>query len=132
MAGSTRNSTDLVNEVLAELGVLAAGQQVDPEDFNYVQVRLDPIFRMLNALNICFYPDMGAIPGHWFQPLISIIAGECAPKFGSQADWLIAMSSAGMGGPPSQVPYGSGKGAMALREMNRGRPTLERLRVEYF
>jgi hypothetical protein len=132
MPGNTQNSTALVTEVLAELGVLAAGQPTDQEDFNYVQTRLDPIFRTLNDLNICAIPDPDNIPGQWFQPLLQIVAGECAPKFGSQVDWLVAMKSAGLGGPPSQVPRGYGSAAIDLREMRRGRPTLERLRIEYF
>ena len=32
-----RTSADLINEALANLGVLSAGQPTDPEDYNYVQ-----------------------------------------------------------------------------------------------
>lgn len=132
MAGSTQNHTTLINEVLANLGVLAAGQPVDPEDFNYVLTRLDPIFRMLNSMEICAVPDQDNIPGDIFESLVDIVSGECAAKFGSQADWLMQMKAMGMGGPPTQIPLGGGAGAMAIKQMRRGRPTLERLRVEYF
>ena len=43
---------DLVLEALANLGVLAAGQTVSPEDYNYVNDRIDAIFRKLAALEI--------------------------------------------------------------------------------
>jgi hypothetical protein len=48
----TRTSDDLVLEALASLGVLSAGQPVDPEDQAYVASKLDGIFRTLAALEI--------------------------------------------------------------------------------
>lgn len=36
-----RTSTDLITEALANLGVLAAGQPIDPTDFAYVSEKLD-------------------------------------------------------------------------------------------
>ena len=129
---NTRNHTDLVNLALAKLGVLAAGQPTDPEDFAYVNADLDGIFRMLNDLDICAIPDIDNIPSQWFTALADVVAGECAVKFGSQTDWLISMKAAGLGGPPSQTELGAGTAAKALKQMRRGRPTLERLRIEYF
>jgi len=122
-----RNSTDLVNEALANLGVLAAGQPTDPEDFNYVNEKLDAIFRKLAALEICWVPDPANIPGQWFSDLADVVAGECATKFGSNDQFLRDMIAKGLGAPP-----GTGSAAVSLKQMNRGRPTAERLRVEYF
>ena len=127
ISGRYRSSTDLVTEALANLGVLAAGQAPDIEDVNYVNEKLDAIFRMLAGLEICFVSDPNNIPGEWFSPLADIVAGECATKFGSSPDDYAKLVKQGLGSPK-----GSGAGAMALKAIGRGRPTYERLRVEYF
>jgi hypothetical protein len=132
MPGGSRNHTDLVNEALAKLGVLAAGQPTDPEDFLYVNEMMDACFRMLNDLNICAIPDPDNIPGQWFLPLADVLAGECATKFGSQADMIMTLKDAGLGGSPGRTELGAGSAAKALKEMRRGRPTYERLKNEYF
>ena len=100
-----RTSNDLVHEALANLGVLAAGQSVAPEDFNYVNSRLDSIFRKLAALEIVYVADGSNIPGEWFIDLAAIVAGECAVKFGSSADYVTSLVNAGLGGL-GPVPVG--------------------------
>src|SRR5271166_6310593 len=129
---SYRTSTDLVNETLANLGVLASGQSTDPEDFQYVNEKLDAIFRKLNALEICPVADPNNIPGAWFADLADIVAGECAQKFGSNPDHQMVLVSKGLGGPPSQVPIGAGTAALSLKQQLRGRPTYEISRANYF
>lgn len=118
-----RTSSDLILEVLANLGVLAAGQTVAPEDFAYVETRLDSIFRKLAALEIVYAADPNNIPGEWFIDLAAIVAGECAVKFGAGPEFV----AAGLGVPP-----GSGAAAQSLKIMLRGRPTGEPLRVVCF
>jgi hypothetical protein len=127
MAGAYRTQTDLVLETLANLGVLAAGQVPDVEDVQYVTVKLDPIFRMLAGLDICYIPDPNNIPGAFFSPLADIVAGDCATKFGSSPDDFAKLTQKGLGVPP-----GSGAAAMALKQITRGRPTFEPLRACYF
>jgi hypothetical protein len=131
MAGQYRTSADLVTEALANLGVLAAGQPTDPEDFNYVNSILDAIFRKLAALEIVYVPDPNQIPGAWFKDLASIVAGECANKFGATPDDVVKLINSGLGGV-NGVDVGSGAAAKSLRAIMRGRPTYERLQVEYF
>jgi hypothetical protein len=118
-----RTSSDLVLETLANLGVLAAGQTVAPEDFSYVETRLDSIFRKLSALEIIYTADPNNIPGEWFIDLASIVAGECAQKFGAGPEFV----QMGLGVPP-----GAGPAALSLKIMTRGRPTGEPLRTESF
>lgn len=120
-------ATDLVTEALANLGVLAAGQTIAPEDFNYVNDRLDAIFRKLGALEIVYVADPSNIPGEFFLDLAAIVAGECATKFGASADFIGPLISAGLGSPP-----GSGTAAISLKIMNRGRPTYEAQRTDSF
>ena len=122
-----RTSNDLVLEALANLGVLAAGQSVSPEDFAYVENRLDAIFRKLAALEIVYSADPNNIPAEWFIDLAAIVASECAMKFGSSADYIGPLIAAGLG-----VPVGSGAAAISLKIMTRGRPTGESQRTYSF
>lgn len=126
-----RTSDDLIKEVLANLGVLAAGQAIDVEDFSYVEEKLDSIFRKLSALEICYVPDPNNIPGEWFSDLADIVAGECATKFGSNPDHYAMLIARGLGGI-SGVQVGAGSAAQSLKIMTRGRPTGEPLRTESF
>lgn len=130
-SGQFRTQTDLITEVLANLGVLAAGQPTDPEDFNYVLTKLPAIYLMLEALEICIISDPNNIPGEWFSPLADIVAGECATKFGATPDDFVKLLSKGIGGIQG-IPIGFGAGAMAIRAMNRLKPTGEPVNVEFF
>jgi hypothetical protein len=127
MPSPYRTATDLINEALANLGVLAAGQPVDPEDTNYVAEKLDAIMRKIAALEIVTVADVNAIPGAWFADLADIVAGECASKFGATPDDVMKLTQKGLGVPP-----GSGAAALSLKQMMRTRPTGEVLLVDYF
>jgi hypothetical protein len=129
--GQYRNSIDLINETLANLGVLVAGQVADVEDFNYVQEKMDAVFRKLNDLEICDIPDHDAIPGQWFSDLADILAGETCTKFGASGDQYVMLINKGLGGVQG-VDVGQGAAAKSLRQMRRGRPTGEVLVTEYF
>jgi hypothetical protein len=131
MPGQYRTSVDLVTEALANLGVLSAGQVIDVEDFNYVNEKLDSIFRKLAALEIVYVPDANNIPGAWFSDLADIVAGECATKFGVTPDVYVMLTNKGLGGVQG-VDVGFGAAAKSLRAIMRGRPTGETLVVEYF
>ena len=122
-----RTSADLVTEALSNLGVLSTGEPLSPEDFNWVNEKLDAIFRQLGALEIVFVADPQNIPGAWFAALADIVAGECASKFGLVGQELEDKKNLGLGGK-GQVPIGAGTAAMALKIMLRGRPTYEPLR----
>ena len=131
MSKPFRTSNDLVAAILANLGVLVAGQQPDVEDFNYVNVELDGIFRKLNALDICDVSDPGNIPSVWFRDLADIGAGECCTKFGNSAEEYVKLINKGLGGVQG-VDVGSGAAAKSLRQINRGRPTGETLVTHYY
>jgi hypothetical protein len=125
--GRFRSKQDLINEALANLGVLSAGQPLDPEDSNYVDEKLDAIMRKIAALEIVTVADIDNIPGEWFSDLADIVAGECCTKFGATPDDVMKLTQKGLGMPP-----GSGAAAMSLKQMMRLRPTRETLAVEYF
>lgn len=122
-----RTSSDLVLEALKNLGVLSVGNPVDPEDFNYVNEKLDSIFRKVAAIEICYVPDPDNIPGAMFSDLADIVAGECATKFGLKGQELTDMINKGLGGAAG-VDIGAGTAAKSLKIMQRGRPTYEALR----
>ena len=126
-----RSSSDLITEALANLGVLSAGNGIDPEDFNWVQEKLDSIYRKLGGLEICYVPDPNNIPGAWFSDLADIVAGECASKFGLVGQEFIDKVNRGLGGA-GQVAIGAGTAAMSLKIMTRGRPTYEPARIMNF
>jgi hypothetical protein len=131
MPGSYRTSTDLVNEALANLGVIVAGQPAEVEDFQFVNEKLDSIFRKIAALEICWVPDPQNIPGEWFSDLADIVAGECCTKFGVATDDYTRLIQKGLGGVQG-VDVGFGAAAKSLRQINRGRPTREILQADYF
>jgi hypothetical protein len=123
---------DLINEALANLGVLAAGQNVDPEDYNYVSTKLPSIFLKLQALEIIAISPMAtAVPGYAFSDLADIVAGECCTKFGSNPDQYVMLVNRGLGGAQG-IDVGFGAAAKSLRAMVRGMPTGEVLQVDYF
>lgn len=122
-----RNSSDLVLEALKNLGILSVGNPVDPEDFNYVNEKLDSIFRKIAGLEICYVPDPDNIPGAMFSDLADIVAGECATKFGFSGEAYVTFVNKGLGGAVG-VEIGAGTAAKSLKIMQRGRPTYEPLR----
>lgn len=126
-----RSSADLVTEALANLGVLSAGQAIDPEDFAYVNEKLDPIFRKLAGLEIVYVSDPANIPGAWFADLADIVAGECATKFGHVGEASATLINKGLGGS-GPVEIGAGTAAKSLKIMGRGRPTYEVQRMQSF
>lgn len=126
-----RSSADLITEALANMGVLSAGNPIDPEDFNYVNEKLDPIFRKLAGLEIVFVSDPGNIPGSWFSDLADIVAGECATKFGIKGEEYVTLLNKGLGGAMG-VEIGAGTAAKSLKIMGRGRPTYEPQRIQNF
>ena len=135
---SLRTANDLVTEALANLGVLAAGQPIDPEDFDYVNEKLDAIFRKIAALEIVDLPDPSQvggnvefIPSAYFSDLADIVAGECATKFGETPDVQDALVKRGLGGVQG-IDVGFGAAAKSLRAIVRTKPTLEVLRSDYF
>jgi hypothetical protein len=130
MAGAFYTREELITETLANLGVLAPGQSIAPEDHAYVSEKLDAIFRKLAGLRVCYVPDPDNIPGVWFSDLADIVAGECCTKFGVTPDDYIKLINKGLGGVQG-IDVGQGAAAKSLRHINRGRPTYEVLRTEY-
>lgn len=133
IAGAFRSSQDLIYEVLSNLNALAAGQVPDPDDYAFVNEKLDPLARSLAGLQICFWADTNNIPGEWYTFIADIVAGEVAHKFGKSGEELMTIKAAGLGAPaPAGAGPGSGAAAMALKIITQSRATYEVARTEYF
>ena len=127
MTGPFSTRADLVIEALGSLNAIGTGQIPDVEDVDYITGKVDSTLRMLAGLEICYIPDADNIPNLLLMPLASILASVCAEKFSPSPDDFNRMMQMGLGHPP-----GSGQGAMAIKQIMRGRPTFEPLRVLYF
>jgi hypothetical protein len=132
-AGPYKTVNDLIDLVLAKLGVKSAGQPTDPEDYNYVFSDYDAILRKLAGLEIITLSsfDTTSIPGAWFVDLAAIIAGEVCVKFSYTGQDRTEMMNAGLGDGVS-VEIGGGAAAKSLKQMTRLKPTLEPLKADYF
>lgn len=126
-----RTSADLVLDVLKNLRVYSVGNPVDPEDFAFVNEKLDQTVRKLAMLEIVYVADANNIPGAWFSDLSDILAGECASRFGFGGQDLMDLVNKGLGGS-GNVDIGAGTAAKSLKIGGRGKPTYEILRMQNF
>lgn len=117
----TRTRRELVVAALANLGILAAGQDPSAEDFEAVDDHVDPMVAWLEATDILDIDDIDAIPPEWFSPLSIILADDAALEFGLP----------GVPRPQGQ-PDPKDVAIDMIRLTTYGRPTYERLKQEYF
>lgn len=118
---TTKTRTDLINQALADLGVLAAGQTPDAEDNDAVDKYIDPLIAELASRDLPQVDDSDAIPLEWFLPLAILLASEAATEFGMS------------GLPTSEAnPDPVATAERRLREVAYARPTGEPQRTEYF
>lgn len=115
-----RTTADLLQEVLENLGVLAAGQTPEQEDLSRVQEKLPSIVALLSATEVVSIPDLNNIPDEWFIPLSDCVAYHCKGKFGINGDAAAALDN------DYQLAL------LQFRVMNRGRPTYEPMRSDPF
>lgn len=112
---TTKTRADLVNQALANLGVLAAGQTADTEDYDSVDSHVDQMFASLEARDVATIDDENEIPAEWFPSLSTLLADDAAAEFGAQSN-------------PAIVRLAEN----TLREINRGKPTYMPLKPDYF
>lgn len=115
-----RTTADLLQEVLENLGVLAAGQTPEQEDLSRVSEKLPSIVALLGATEVVYIPDLNNIPDEWFIPLSDCVAYHCKAKFGLMAD------------AAAQVDNDYQLALLQFRVMNRGRPTGETMQSDSF
>jgi hypothetical protein len=119
-----RTRNDLVNEALMNLGVLAAGQSPDAEDFAAVDGKYNALIARLETQDILDIDNSiaaGEIPAELFAPLAVLLADDSALEFGLP------------GVPPSQSnPQPVAAAIDQIRLITYGRPTYQPQRTEYF
>jgi hypothetical protein len=115
-----RTQADLLQEVLENLGVLAAGQTPEQEDLNRVSEKLPSIIALLGATEIVYIPDINNIPDEFFIPLADCVAYFCKQKFGLTGD------------AASTVDNDYQIAIMSFKVMNRSRPTYEAMKSDPF
>ncbi len=81
-----KNKTDLIYQVLRNLGALPMGHDPNDEEFEQVNFILDPSIATLRETDVYFLADLDVIPDEAFLPLSHVVAWDCAPMFGQQAD----------------------------------------------
>jgi len=110
----------LVREILKELGVWQAGQDLPPEDYRAVDEALP--FRLLAMAKAEVYtvdtPEV--IPDEALTEIARYMAGEFAQTFGLAEAELASVSQ------------NAGLAEQALRFHRTRRPTFQRQRAEYF
>jgi len=117
-----RTRRDLVTEALINLGVLAAGQQPDAEDFAAVDGKYDALIARLELQSILdLDTTIDEIPSEFFAPLAVLLADDAALAFGLP------------GVPPSQSNPQPRQAAIdQIRLVTYARPTYTPLQTEYF
>ena len=124
---TTRTRRDLVEAALTKLGILAAGQTADAEDFEAVDDEVEPLLEWLEKAEILDLEDPEEIPLEFFQPLAVLLADRAALEFGL-AGIPMGQATPAVAGTPTPVQ----KAIDDIRLVNYARPTYERLKVEYF
>lgn len=80
----------LIEQVLDNLGVGAAGQAKAAEDTAKVDSLIDASFARLSALGIFDVPDSEEIQPEAFLALSNVVANDCAPSFALSGDERLA------------------------------------------
>jgi len=120
MANRTRR--ELVAEALINLGVLAAGQQPDAEDFEAVDNKFDPLVARLEQQEILDLDNsVDEIPDEFFAPLAVLLADDSALMFG-----LPGIPASQSNPQPRQAAIDQ------IRLVTYARPTYTALKTEYF
>ena len=117
-----RTRRALVTEALINLGVLAAGQQPDAEDFEAVDNKFNPLLARLEQQDILDLDNtVDEIPAEFFGPLAVLLAQESALMFGLP----------GLPASPSN-PTPAQNAIDEIRRVTYARPTYTPLKTEYF
>lgn len=82
MTDTTRTRAELVTQAGEELLLIAAGQELETEDQQKIDSRVDGMFAELSARGVCDVTDDGAIPIEWAECLALLLANASATAFG--------------------------------------------------
>lgn len=117
----TRN--DLVSKALGNLGILAAGQVADAEDFEAVDGYVEPLVAWLESAEIYDFDniDTEGVPDDVFIPISLLLADNAALEFG-----LPGLPASADRPNPRQAAIDD------IRLVTYARPTYQTQKTEYF
>jgi hypothetical protein len=73
--------SDLYKSALQDLGVLAAGEEPDPEDALKVAEKYTSLYAMLEGKRLVGWTAMADVPSYAEIPVTAMLAFLCAPAF---------------------------------------------------
>lgn len=117
---SIKSRRDLVLRTLDVLGISAVGQPPAAEDVAAVDGQVDAVLAQLAGEEVAYVSDPDEIPAEWFNPLADILSDAMSTEFGLGSEEKAALTA------------NAQAARSALRFMNRGRPTGQRMTAEYF
>lgn len=79
---TVKTRTELITMAADELGIIASGQSLEPEDQQKIDSRVDGLFAELGSRGVCTVSDDDAILIEWSEPLAILLANSCATIFG--------------------------------------------------
>lgn len=109
-----KSREQLVNRALRKLGVLAAGQAAEAEDYSAVDDTVESVMSDLASRNIWQWGDPDQIDEDAFEHLADLLANSNAKDFGAQPDEtarllaesrLRQLSQTFLSGQPQAVEY---------------------------
>jgi hypothetical protein len=115
-----RTQSDLIIQILKDLGAVPDGLTPQPENIATVEVNLPSILAEMAALEFVYVPDPNSVPDEWFLSLSAYCAYELRKSFGVTGE------------EADQLKLGRDDAIKKLKAITRGRPTREPLRTEYF
>lgn len=115
---STKTRTELITRAAEALGVLAAGQPIEVEDYQRINGYVDTTAADLIARDVIYIPDTGEIDAAIFEDFAICVANTCRHAFG-------------LGGN-AELPAAAIAAERNLSVKSSHGPTYERLKVEYF
>lgn len=110
---STKNSTELIHEVAAILGLLLPGEALSNEDHQTIDGCIDPVLEEVEEIVVV---DRGYIPGRYFQTIARLTAAHAAAKFSNATVDLDVVK----------------QHEQRLRVLVAQRPSYQPLQVDYF
>lgn len=82
MTDTVKTRSELIEMAADELGIVASGQSLEPEDQQKIDSRVDGMFAELGSRGVCTVGDDDAIPIELSETLAILLANACATVFG--------------------------------------------------
>ncbi len=122
-----KTTQDLIYRAMTELGRLYAGDAPSDEDYDTVEVLIEPLVEQLNAQTIAYIDDVDAIDPKWFLPLARLLAIEASGSFGNSAVQMLITNNRA-----ANLDALRDREHAVMRQINATRPSHETLKSTYY